>query len=145
MNLVFLLGRLLYGGYFVYNGINHFRNHGMLTGYAGSKGVPQPHVAVSGTGAMILAGGASVLLGVQPKIGTGLILTFLLGVSPQIHNFWAVEDQGQQMNEMVNFTKNMALVGATLMVMSRPEPWPMSLGAVLSEDRSESERGRAAA
>ncbi len=129
MKSLFLLGRVLFGGYFVYSGVNHFLHHGMLSGYAGSKGVPQPHVAVSGTGAMLVAGGASVLLGVQPKIGTGLIITFLLGVSPQIHNFWAIEDPNQRMADMINFTKNMALVGAALTLMGTPEPWPLSLSS----------------
>ncbi len=134
---LFLLGRLVYGGYFVYNGVNHFLNHQMLTGYAGSKGVPQPHVAVSGSGAIALAGGLSIALGVQPKIGAGLILTFLLGVSPQMHNFWAIEDPNQRMADMVNFTKNMALVGAALTFMSLPEPWPVSLAGGSSEERRE--------
>ncbi len=146
MNVLFLLGRLLYGGYFVYNGINHlFLNPDALTGYAGSKGVPEPQVAVSGTGVMMLLGGTSVLLGYQPKIGTVLIMTFLLGVSPQMHDFWAIEDPGQRMNDMVNFTKNMALVGATLALMSRPEPWPLSLAGGTREETAESVRGRAAA
>ncbi len=127
MNFLFLLGRLLYGGFFVYNGVNHFRNHEMVKGYAASKGVPQPHVAVSGTGAMMLAGGTSIVLGYQPRIGAALIVTFLLGVSPRMHNFWAIEDANQSMHDMVNFTKNMALLGAALSLMSRSEPWPLSV------------------
>ncbi len=134
MRFLFLLGRLVYGGYFIYSGVNHFVSHEMMTGYAASKGVAKPHIAVSGTGAMLLAGGTSVLLGVQPKIGTALLLTFLLGVSPQIHNFWAIEDPQQRMHDMVNFTKNMALIGATLALMSRPEPWPLSLSTARPEE-----------
>jgi hypothetical protein len=29
------------------------------------------------------------------------------------------------MQEMVNFTKNMALVGASLLLAAHPEPWPL--------------------
>ncbi len=134
MKYLFLLGRLVYGGFFIYNGVNHFQKHEMISGYAGSKGVPQPHVAVSGTGVMMLAGGASIVLGVQPKIGSALILTFLLGVSPTIHNFWAIEDPNQSMNDMVNFSKNVALAGAALTLMSRPEPWPLSLSSAEPEE-----------
>ncbi len=140
MKLVFLLGRVLYGGYFLYSGVNHFLNHGMLTGYAGAKGVPQPHVAVSGSGAMLVAGGASVVLGLQPKIGSALIATFLLAVSPQMHNFWGVEDPNQRMVDMINFTKNMALVGAALALMATPEPWPLSLGSAEPDEAAESRR-----
>ena len=122
-----LAGRAIFGGYFIYNGINHFKNRQMMTDYARSKGVPVPAVAVIASGAMIVAGGASVVTGAWPKVGTGLISTFLLGVSPQMHAFWKETDQQAQMAEMINFTKNMALVGAGFMAAGQAEPWPLSL------------------
>jgi uncharacterized membrane protein YphA (DoxX/SURF4 family) len=124
-----LAGRALFGGYFQYNGINHFLNRTMLVDYARSKGVPAPDVAVAASGLLIVAGGISILAGVQPKMGAALISTFLLGVSPQMHAFWKEQDPHQRMNEMVNFTKNMALVGASLLAAARPEPWPWHLRA----------------
>ncbi len=142
MNALFLLGRVLFGGYFVYNGINHlFLNHDMLAGFAGSKGVPQPHAAVHGSGALLVAGGLSLMTGVQPKVGGAMILAFLFGVSPTIHDFWNEEGQ-QRMGDTVNFLKNMALVAATLEIMSRPEPWPLSLAG---KDPAETGAARRAA
>lgn len=122
--LALLAGRAIFGGYFIYNGINHFMNRKMLAGYARSKEVPLADAAVLGSGALIVAGGLSIVLGAKPKTGAALIATFLLGVSPQMHAFWKEEDEQQQMSEMVNFTKNMALVGAALFVAAHPEPWP---------------------
>jgi putative oxidoreductase len=119
-----LAGRVVFGGYFLYNGINHFLNRQMLVEYARSKGVPAPEAAVAASGMLILAGGLSVLTGTQPKVGAGLIATFLLGVSPQMHAFWKEQDPERWMQEMVNFTKNMALAGASLMAAAHPEPWP---------------------
>jgi putative oxidoreductase len=124
-----LAGRAIFGGYFLYNGINHFLNREMLTDYARSKGVPAPDLAVAASGLLILAGGLSVVTGAQPKVGAALIATFLLGVSPQMHAFWKEQDPQQRMHEMVNFTKNMALVGASLLAAGHPEPWPWHLGA----------------
>jgi putative oxidoreductase len=40
MKAPFLIGRLLFGGYFLYNGINHLRNREQMAPYAESKGVP---------------------------------------------------------------------------------------------------------
>ena len=37
MMTVFFIGRVLFGGYFVYSGFNHFKNHAGLTGYAQMK------------------------------------------------------------------------------------------------------------
>ena len=122
-----MAGRLIFGGYFLYNGINHFLNRKMLVDYARSKGVPAPDIAVAASGLMIVAGGLSVLTGMQPKVGAGLISAFLLGVSPQMHAFWKEEDAQQRMHEMVNFTKNMALVGSSFLVAAHPEPWPWQL------------------
>ena len=136
------LGRLLFGGYFIYNGINHFLNRQMLTEYARSKQVPMPEAAVVGSGAMIMLGGLSLLTGYQPKVGASLIAAFLLGVSPQMHDFWRVEDQQQRMQEFVNFTKNMALVGGACLAAALPEPWPASAhargGALMVQEHSQS-------
>jgi uncharacterized membrane protein YphA (DoxX/SURF4 family) len=124
-----LAGRVIFGGYFLYNGINHFLNRQMMADYARSKGVPAPETAVAASGLLILAGGLSILAGTQPKVGAALITTFLLGVSPQMHAFWKEQDPQQRMQEMVNFTKNMALVGASLLAAAHPEPWPWHLAA----------------
>jgi uncharacterized membrane protein YphA (DoxX/SURF4 family) len=118
----------MFGGYFIYNGINHFKNHAMMTEYARSKGVPAPGAAVAISGAMIVAGGLSMLTGMWPKTGAGLIWGFLVGVSPQMHAFWKETDQQAQMSEMINFMKNMALAGASCMAAGQAEPWPISLG-----------------
>ena len=37
---LFLLGRILYGGFFVLGGLNHFMHLGMMSGFVASKGVP---------------------------------------------------------------------------------------------------------
>ncbi len=124
-----LAGRAIFGGYFLYNGINHFLNRKMLADYARSKGVPAPDVALAGSGVLILTGGLSILAGAQPKVGAAMIATFLLGVSPQMHAFWKEHDPQQRMHEMVNFTKNMALIGASLLAAAHPEPWPWHPGA----------------
>jgi putative oxidoreductase len=116
-----LMGRAIFGGYFAYNGVNHFLNAQMMTEYARSKKVPLPRAAVIGSGVMALVGGLSLLTGYRPKIGASLISGFLVGVTPQMHNFWRVEDPQQRMHEFVNFTKNIALIGAACFAAAAPE------------------------
>jgi putative oxidoreductase len=123
-----MLGRAIFGGYFLYSGIKHFRNAEMMAGYAGSKGIPAPKAAVIGSGALIALGGLSLLLGVKPKAGAGLIGAFLVGVTPAMHNFWKQEDPGAKMNEQVHFMKNLALIGGASLAAAVPEPWPVSAG-----------------
>jgi uncharacterized membrane protein YphA (DoxX/SURF4 family) len=121
------LGRALFGGYFLYNGINHFLNRAMLAEYARSKQVPAADVAVLASGMLILVGGLSLLTGIRPKLGASLITTFLAGVTPQIHAFWKIEDEQQRMQELVNFTKNLALIGGAAFAAANSEPWPGSV------------------
>ena len=124
-----LAGRAIFGGYFVYNGINHFKSREMLAGYAASKKVPAADAAVVASGLMMLAGGLSLLAGTRPKLGAASVAAFLLGVSPVMHAYWNETDPQQRMNEMINFTKNMALVGGALLAAGHPEPWPVSAPA----------------
>jgi hypothetical protein len=44
-----------------------------------------------------------------------------------MHDFWSVLDPMQRVVEMTSFMKNMALAGATLMLLAVPEPWVGSL------------------
>ncbi|HVB58360.1 MAG TPA: DoxX family protein [Candidatus Acidoferrales bacterium] len=127
-SVAFLIGRIIVGGFFLMNGFHHFTKLNMMAGYAKSKGTPAPTLAVGGTGVILLLGGASFLLGYHATIGTVLLVIFLLGASFGIHNFWAVQDQQAKMAEMINFMKNMALLGLVLMTVAIPRPWPMSLG-----------------
>ena len=128
MTIAFLIGRIIVGIFYAYSGFRHFANLNMMAGYAGSKGVPAPKLAVAGSGALIIVGGLSILLGCYPLIGVICVVLFLVPTSFLMHNFWTVLDPMHKMSEMVNFTKNMALVGCALMFLAIPEPWAYSIG-----------------
>ena len=127
MDILFLVGRIIFGGYFIMSGINHFTKREMMVGYAKSKGVKGASFWVSIGGLVILLGGLGVLLGVYVGLSVLLLVIFLLVVSFKMHAFWAVTDPMMKMPEMVNFMKNMALVGAALMILGIPTPWSFSL------------------
>ena len=127
MKVPFLLGRLIFGGFFLYNGINHFQHRKEMAQYAAAKGVPAAEAAVIGTGVAMAVGGTSILLGVKPKVGTLAILGFLAGVSPVMHNFWKQEDPQMRQNDMINFAKNVAMAGAALSLLGVEEPWEASV------------------
>src|SRR3990167_4866867 len=101
MIYIFLLGRVLLGGYFIMNGYNHIKNLTMLTGYAQSKGVPMPKLAVFFTGLLLLLGGAGVLLGVYVEGAVLFLSIFLVGVTFQMNQYWKVSDPMQRMGERV--------------------------------------------
>jgi putative oxidoreductase len=127
MKAPFVIGRLFFGGFFLYNGINHLRNRRRMAPYVESKGVPNPELAVALSGVPLIIGGASLLLGIKPKLGAAAILGFLVGVSPIMHDFWRNEDPNERQNNMINFMKNAALAGGAFALMRVDEPWEASV------------------
>jgi len=134
MRALFVLGRVIFGGFFAYNGVNHFLNQKTMSQYAGAKGVPAAEAAISATGAMLLAGGASIMAGVKPRQGLAALIGFLIPVTLQIHRFWDEQDPNQRLNELTHFSKNLALAGAALMLMQIDEPWPASVPRLRGEE-----------
>jgi hypothetical protein len=45
-----------------------------------------------------------------------------------MHAFWKEADPQRRQGEMVNFLKNMALVGAALLAAGSRQPWPVAAG-----------------
>ena len=134
MRSLYVVGRAIFGGYFLYNGINHFLNERMMSNYAASKGVGAPDAAVTSSGALLTAGGLSVMAGVKPRQGLAAIIGFLIPVTLQMHRFWEERDPERRMNETVNFGKNVALIGAALTMLQIAEPWPISVDEARRDD-----------
>ena len=125
--LFYLLGRLLLGGFFIISGVRHFQNLAMMAGFTGSKGVPSPKLAVMISGLLIILGGVSILLGVRPHWGIALVSAFLLPVTFLMHQYWKHTDVMMRINDQVNFMKNIAILGASWMLLMIPQPWAYSL------------------
>ncbi len=137
MKASYLLGRMIFGGYFLYAGIHHFQESEAMAQYTAAKGVPAPELAVKATGAALIFGGTSVLLGLKKEWGAAAIASFLAGVTPLMHDFWKQDDPQRRQNEMINFGKNMALLGASLALMGVEKPRQR---AVLDEIEDEPEQ-----
>lgn len=98
--------------------------------YAVSKGVPVPNLAVIGSGLLILLGGLGIILGIYVKLSLIFIIIFLALVTLKMHRFWKETDHMMKMNEMINFMKNMALLGAALIMFAMETSWAWSLGSL---------------
>lgn len=129
MEITFIIGRILFGGFFVLMGMNHFTRYSAMVGYAVSKKVPFPRVFVPVTGLMIVFGGLGIISGVASYVPFAVLLItiFLFLVNIKMHNFWAISDPQEKSMQMVQFLKNTALLGAALMLLSIPAPWPASV------------------
>jgi putative oxidoreductase len=114
MDVVFLIGRILFAALFLGSGIAHLTQTQAMAGYAESRGLPAARPAVLGSGVLILVGGVMVLLGLWGDLGALFLVAFLASTALLIHSFWKdTDDQAKQM-EMVQFNKDVGLAGAAL-------------------------------
>jgi putative oxidoreductase len=69
----------------------------------------------------------SMLLGIFPHVGIVLLTIFLITYSLLMHTFWKNDNMMMKIPKMINFQKNMALLGALLMFLAIRAPWYFSL------------------
>jgi putative oxidoreductase len=62
-------------------------------------------------------GGVSVLLGIWADLGSLLLALFLIPTAILMHGFWKETDPQAKMTEMNQFSKDLALGGAALMLL----------------------------
>lgn len=111
-----LLGRSLYGGVLAYMAVDGFRNNDKRVAVAEEKGVPMPDVFVPFVTGMLLVANVGLVLWRLPRVAAGAIALFFVGTTPVIHDFWNMEGNERQGNE-INFLKNLALLGAAFVFL----------------------------
>jgi len=120
---VVFLGRLLFALIFLMSGFTHFAKQTIA--FAASQGVPMASVLVPLSGIIALSGALSILLGFRARLGAWLIVIFLIGVTP-LHKFWGITDPMMQQVQMVNFMKNLAMLGGALLITQFGSgPWSL--------------------
>ncbi len=118
MDLIIVIGRILFGGFFLMSGINHFTKLEAMTGYAKYKKLPAAKLGVLISGLMLVIGGISIILGYYADLGALLLAIFLVLAAVIFHNFWKETDATAKQNEMLGFMKDIALAGAALILLA---------------------------
>jgi len=118
MDLILVIGRILFGGFFLMSGINHFTKLEAMTGYAKYKKLPAAKLGVLISGLMLVIGGISIILGYYADLGALLLAIFLVLAAVIFHNFWKETDATAKQNEMLGFMKDIALAGAALILFA---------------------------
>ena len=126
MRYVTLLGRFLYALIFLITPVNHFMPQTIA--YAAQSGVPMAGLLVPLSGIIAFLGGLSILLGHKARLGAWLLVVFLVPVTFTMHAFWTVQDPMMRQFQMGMFMKNIAMLGAALMI-SQLGTGPLSLDA----------------
>jgi putative oxidoreductase len=116
MDILLVIGRVLFALIFINSGIAHLTKLEAMTGYAQYKKVPAAKLSVIVTGLMLVVGGLYVALGVYADLGALLLAIVLVASAFMMHNFWTIEDAQAKQNESISFFKNLALAGAALII-----------------------------
>jgi putative oxidoreductase len=116
-NIAALVGRILLAAIFVISGFNKIGGFEGTAGYIASKGLPMPQVLAALTIALELGGGILLIIGYKAR---WVALAFFLWLIPTtfiFHKFWGI-DAAQVQNQMINFLKNVSIMGGMLMLFA---------------------------
>lgn len=117
LEYIFYIGRIVVGVYFLINAYGHLVKGQDMAGYAASKGVPSPRLAVYGAGILLLFGGLAFISGIYLPWGVLALLVFMFPVTFMMHAYWKETDPMQKMSEKISFQKNLAIIGFLLMFL----------------------------
>ncbi|MFI6217882.1 DoxX family protein [Nocardia brasiliensis] len=118
MDVVVLIGRVLFAVLFLSSGVGHFMQTDAMAGYAESRGLPMAKLSVLGSGALFALSGLSILLGVWADLGALVLAVLLVVTAVLMHAFWKETDAQAKQMEMISFNKDLALGGAALMLFA---------------------------
>ncbi len=119
MDLMRGLGRLMLSGVFIAGGADAIRNPEYPAQKAEEElGVPKPTLAARINGATMVAGGLMVGFGYRPRRGAMLLAGSLIPTTFAGHPFWEEEDEQARTNEQNHFFKNLAMLGAALIIIA---------------------------
>lgn len=133
MDVLVLIGRVLFVLIFLSSGFAHFAATEAMAGYAQSRGVRSARPAVLASGALIVVGALMVLFGIWIDLGALFLLAFLVPTAVMMHAFWKESDPMAAMNERVQFFKDLSLAGAALFLFAFTAYLGSDLGLTITE------------
>jgi putative oxidoreductase len=116
-NAAALVGRILIAIIFIKAGWGKIGGWEGTAGYMASKGLPFVPVLLAGTILIELGGGLMLALGWKTRWAALVIFLWLIPVTVIFHAFWGI-DAAQVQNQMNHFLKNVAIMGAMLMLFA---------------------------
>jgi len=116
--MLFFLGRILLGSFFITNGVQQLANIKKYVKYAKSKGVWYPEKLVPIAAYLLIISGLGIIAWIPFLwISTTFLIPFLIIVNIKMHAFWKLEGDEKD-KEFLFFMYNCALIGALLIFIN---------------------------
>ncbi|MFP3883209.1 MAG: DoxX family protein [Actinomycetota bacterium] len=118
MDVIVLIGRILFAILFIGSGMGHLSQTEGMTGYAESKGVPQARAMVILSGIIIILAALSIAFGVWADLAALVLVVFLVLTATLMHGPWKAADDQEKQTAQVQFMKDLGLAGASLILFA---------------------------
>ena len=113
--------RLLLSGIFIVGGWGAFSNPGGRPKKVAAAGIAQAEQAVVLNGAVMILGGLLLGLGIAPRLSAALLIGSMIPTTFVGHPFWKEEPGPERENHLIQFLKNLGLIGGLLMVLTEQD------------------------
>lgn len=111
-----LLGRILLAFLFLQSGFDNLLNYNKAAGLMAVRGVPEPQILLPLAIAVLFIGGIMVLVGWKARWGALALILFMIPATLYFHGYWSYPE-ALQLNQFHHFVKNLAIIGALLMLL----------------------------
>lgn len=114
--MLLVAGRILLALVFVISGVRKAMAVAATAGYFAKLGFPMPEVLAWLAVIIEVGGGVLLIIGWRTRWVAWLLALFVLIASFAAHRFWELPDPAQYNMQMVQFLKNLAIIGGLLYV-----------------------------
>jgi putative oxidoreductase len=124
-----LIGRLLIAALFLTSGVAKLVDTANTGQFMTAVGIPHAETLAMIAGVAEICGGLAIALGFLTRIGAIGLALYLIPTTLIFHSFWRF-DEPEAKTQMVNFMKNLCIIGGLAMVFAFG-PGRFSLDALL--------------
>jgi putative oxidoreductase len=115
------LSQLLLAGIFIKGGADAFLEPDARVEKVAKAGLSNPRVAVELNGAAMVAGGTMLALGIAPRLVAAGLIGSLVPTTIIGHAFWREKPGAVREMQMIQFLKNLGLLGGLLLILTQKE------------------------
>jgi putative oxidoreductase len=113
-----LIGRLLIASIFLVSGIAKLTDTPGTVAHMAEKGIPYTHTLALVAGSAEVLGAIAILTGFLTRLASIGLILFMIPTTLIFHAFWNYAGQ-ERMPQMVNFMKNLAIIGGLAVLMAQ--------------------------
>jgi putative oxidoreductase len=112
-----IIGRIGLAQLFLWSGYDMFAHAASQVALMQAYGMPAANILIWPTAVVEVVAGAMLILGWKVRWAALALIVFTVAATLIFHAYWSVPAD-QVMNEQIEFTKNLAIVGGLLLVLA---------------------------